>query len=525
MLFLLLGTLGSALAEQTIHGNYRTSNTFYYGKTYPIEILRGIQPTSFYLAFSEDSLATWTKTSGTFVWGNEWKVTSWTPTSVTEKGYLGVFTGANGTFSSTPYDTTSILSVKVGEVSSMTLSRALVNVQDYITLKWASKTVTLPDSIKLQSMESGTWTDIKVLSSKATSTTFYNTSKSITDLRLTYLDGKYTLAQSSVTYIQPEAEFTTIFNRDFNYGTTVKASGTYSSYTPIKFFILLDTLKEIQGTYSNGTFTVEVSVPKLLSSKIYTVFVTTNESQVLDTISIEFKNKFLNLSPVKSEYLTNEAVNIEWFYSKDVFTNKITFEKLVDTTWVKITDWAVANEKLTFYFGPTKKTQLRATVSDSFDTIVTYTTTFKVTEGCKEDSLRSVVGILNGLVAKKDSTIKLQKTIIDSLTVLVSASSTITGKDTTVIVILKNATGVEEKILVDNIKNINYASSDASNLYISVGGLESIYIYNLKGNVVYQDFSPEPLPITRIDISTYASGVYILVYFKENKSYIYKFVK
>lgn len=530
ILSLFLLSVFTLSAEQTIHGNYRTSNTFYYGKTYPIQILRGIIPTSFYLAFSEDSLQTWTKTSNTFVWGEEYNVTSWTPSGTTTKGYLGVFSGINGVYGSRPYDTTNILTVLPAKVSSLSFTRTSVNTKDNVGIKWSSTLSTMPNLILLQYRELGstTWTTSQTLSSVKTSATFTNNSRTSTEIRLTYLDGKYTLSSGVIEYVSPTATFSNKQNylRSFSYDTDLLVSGSYTSYTGLKFYLLTDTLLEITSSSTlspNGTFKVNVEAPFYNGSKSYTLFVTDNESRVLDNILLSYKNKFLVLSPNKSVYTVNEPITLNWFYSKDVFTDKIIFEKLVDTTWVPEKNWDVATESLTFYFTKTGKSQIRATVSDSYDTITTYSVPFEITEGCKQDSLELVVKGLVKTIAKKDSLLATKTTLIDSLQVLLAKKP---KSDTTIIVVEKDLnTNIETVVISKKISDVELATGSGTKIYIYEDGIESVFIYNLVGTLVYTDKGILNNPVTIVETKDLTTGTYILVYRKDNKLYAYKFQK
>ncbi len=524
LLFFLLGI--SAYAEQTIHGNYRTSATLYYGKDAQIEILRGIVPSKFQLFFSEDSLVTWKPVSNTFTWGDEDKISTWRPSGTTTNGYLGVYTSAYGIGSYTLTDISQRITVLPGQVSSLTFSRNLVNVKDTVKLSWYSNTLTLPQTLHLQYKERGSnvWNYYTTLSVNSGTVNFVNFSKSITDIRITYTDGKYTLSEGSLTYVKPSATISKLgFDRTFSVNSTVNLSGSFSSFTGVKF-LLYDGVSYQDVTNSstvrNSTFSIN---NKVKSSGTYTLYVCSNEFEPLDSLKLVYKDKFLNLSPTKVFYGVNEEVKIDWFYSEDVFTNTIQFEKLTSGTWTKLVDWDVTKKTLSFYFDKfERQTSIRATVKDNVDTLTTYTSTFSISEGCKSDSLQGVISSLRRLINLKNDTLSSQVIIVDSLKVLIDKKPT---SDTTVIVILKTTTGVEERILIDNISNIAYTGTDNESVYLSMNNINSIYVYNLKGENVYIDTRPIQQPVTRLDLSLFPKGLYVVVFFKDDKSYIYKFLK
>lgn len=526
-------------AEQTFHGDYRTQDTFFVEKEYPTEILRGIIPSRFYVAFSSNDGLTWTTISDTIVWGEEYLFSSWKPTELTETGRLGIFTEDYITkvWGLTPYDITESFVVSKGILDNFGFSKPFVNYGEGYIVSWTSEPSTLPTTLVIETKTSSTsWTHYKTISNNVTSFTEINENVEPTYYRITTPNG-IELVTGLIDYVKGSAEFeNTLYleNTLFDFERTIEVTGTYDLNVLPKLYVeIQDTLLPVAGVeFTINTF--KFPFTHYGTEDIVKFYVMTRDNQILDVLSVNFINKEITLSSLKSEYVVNEGVYLKWWETSNTSWDALIklYVKYQDGSEVLFKNWELTDGEFTFYFhSPIENISIRAEITDGIDIVSKTSTLFSITDGCQEDllaleidSLKKVLTLKDSLIASKDLEILESSRIIDSLKTQLEIVTSTTDSLVFVVTMVETSVKDEIEVALKDIVSIGSVQGDL----LMVGGedITSIYIYDIKGSLVYVDETP--IPTEWIDISGLTTGTYIVIYYTlENgfKPSLYKFVR
>lgn len=536
---LLLLSVFVVKAEQTFHGDFRTQDTFFIEKEYPTQILRGITPSRFYLAFSSNAGLSWTPISDTVVWGEEYRVKSWTPEELTQTGQLGIFTEdyISGVWSSVPYDVTETFVVISGLVENFEFSKPFVNYGEGYIVSWTSEPSTLPKTLNIEfRTESSSWGLYDVIPSTRTSFTEVNKYTETVYYRITTPNG-IVLAGGSLGYVMGSAQFensTYLESTNFDFERTLTITGTYDMNVLPKLYVeVQDTLIAIENVeFTINTF--EFVYTHKGTDEILSFYVLTRDNQILDVLNVNYINKTLTLSSLKSEYVVNEGVNLKWWETPNTsWENAINLYVVhSDGSEVLFETWELSDGEFTFYFhNPIENISIRAEIQDGIDVVSKQSSVFSITDGCQEDllalqvdSLKTVIEVKDSLIVLKDKEIQDGLKIIDSLKTEIEIVEGTTDSLVFVVTMLETSVKDELEVSLKDIQTIGNVTGEI--LYVGGENITSIYIYDIKGSLVYADDTP--VPSEGVDLTGLTSGVYILIYYTSDNLYkpnLYKFVR
>lgn len=536
---MLLFSTANLMSEQTIHGDYRGKKTYYYNVKAPIVVLRGDKPSSFYLANSTDNGVSWSKISNTFTWGNESFVNSWTPTKTTDLGRLGIVTDTNfvPTWSNPiPTDWSDTIKVSYGTYSSMSFSKSTYNMGEQVIIRWTNIPSTLPETLMMQTKpSSGTiWENLSYV--KNSSVEFYTTLKyKNQDFRITYLDSGYTLTQGTANYINPTATFSkmTPINKILNSATEYGFGGFLeNSNRPIKVLAYDGVITTeinpvsvyIQSDKQRFNFSYKLPNAKT-SAKITFYIYSVSESYPLDSLTVNFKYKYISVSNLADFYLTNTPVNLNWTYSDENWVdNNITItERYKPTstsstiTILKNVTWKIQDKTTTLY--PESKSgyvSYLLTAKDEFnETIIAETNWFKIGGPCDE------------IQSKLDNSLLEQATLRKKIDSLQAVIKSLPAKADSVIIVYERVKSGVETILTKKISEVPTLNNTGDLLIVTselpISEIQVFDVLGKKQNITYNSQSSLQVLIDKSQFDK--NRMYFILVITEHKTNVFKFIK
>lgn len=529
-LFLIVASIvlatGSLFSAQTFDQSSAIQDSIYYGVPAEFMINETGSPTDFYITIgdinSRDTL------SRVYGWGefNPPKNWIWTPEKVYTNVRLGIHTATRNdtNFSVYPTDSTDIAFDVKRARGTLELREDSIWYNDNFLLNWNIDERTVPNTLILQyrTRTSG-WTTMDTVTVFHGGASFVNTFiEEDVRFRLTYEGSEYGYNIARTDWIEFKNPTMTITNRnDLNRPVVWKDGDTVniefetdlvSEYSKILVFVYEGRELVKQDTLKYNATSYQYILPSDVTKTTGFVFYTSWD-HLLNSILINSENKYFELSPVDEEYTVDQEILFDWSASLHFETVQIEVFKNGSQEPIELVKfWDITESFRYVVLNSDTTLQFRFTVEDKYSKLEEFTRVINIVEPCREDELLREIDVLNIQISKM---IEIQ----DSLEAVIVELENM-PHDTVIVLVIKDiTTSVEEEYII-NIDELMEAN--IQDRYVELPSIASnIYIIDTKGSLVQEDTWTNGLYLD----DSISSGVYILAYIIEGKTYIYKFVK
>jgi hypothetical protein len=527
LVFLILNTNNSAIAEQTWDQPTGARKDYYFLVPQKLTVISTGEPTDFYASYLSEELE-WVKISPKYGWGviaNPFTF-DWIPDYPIRNTSLGIHTSPRNenNYGFEPTDITdSLVNVIFANAEFYNVPTSYTFYEDY-TLYFNYTPNTLPYSIQLEaSYDEITWFEFKnVLINNSGQQKIEVFNDLVKDkpikLRLTYnhrVGKQHNIATTSwISYNTPK--FKVIDKLQLEYGIFNDITEFVLEYqkeylSNNRSFILsylvanqdttfLDTI--VPNQYIQTIKPIDIIKLNDFNGSVKVLYYSA-WGELLNELTLKLQDKYLTLNQYSTDLIVGENVTFNWSNSNHFSKIKIYEAKLdfgSDEYNVIASDWDINKDYKVYKREPGVYKYLFE-AQDGTQELFTESSpiTWINKQQCKEDSLKVVIDSLYSLIAS----IK-QDTLI--YTLLVDAASSVIGENEEPLTEIEFLLAMDEFIKID----FNY-------------NIKNIYLADLKGNFLPVMFANNSV---ELDISQFASGVYLMFIVKSDlKVKTYKFIK
>jgi len=505
-LFFLVGLFLSTtlFADQTFVNESAILEEVYYGVPITLEIVEHDFPTDFYVSMGSGTI--WEQVSSTYSWGDSRRYYASTPTILASSLKLGIHTGDrnSGTFSVLPTDESdATFTIQAASATFDDLDEIWWDDEFY--LSWELDETTTPDRLILQYREmSSTWTTLDTISSSTKGVTLHNEfADEMTSFRLTYIGNAYgyTIGSTIADFLDPEFSVTNVDEiESVTWGDNQTITLKYekerlSEYTYVLVMENGEAIDTIWVDDYESTYTTENNY-----NGSVTLYFVTEWGDTLDSVEIESRNKWFEVSPLTDEaYTVNSNIPFHWSYSDDYELVESYIAKNGSSTYATINaDWELSRQYNYAVIEADTTLKFMFIVTDGVTEIVREVGPIIIQGHCRENELLVEIDRLND--------------IIDSLE---------NQEPTRILVTLFKdvPTGVDDEVETE-INPLSELHVNQGYIYYN-NNASHMYIVNLTGQVVYERSGVE---VERdIDVGDFSPGLYVLVAIEDDEYTFLKF--